>query len=143
MRYPQPKPWTGRAAVLIVALAATGGCALPAQRASFESDDPMERSLAASRAARQKDTRSIPQLVEMLDSADPAQRMIAIASLEQITGQRLGYDPAGPEWERRRAVRSWITWVQDGGGSPAPVPGSSEARGPEGVGGSQPISPGE
>ena len=118
------------------------GCALPDQRASFDSDDPIERSLAASKAASVRDAQSVPELVAMLESADPAQRMVAIASLERITGQRMDYDPSAPEWERQKAVRGWITWLRGGGLAGEPHAGRAQAvSGPVGVGGSQPISP--
>jgi hypothetical protein len=54
----------------------------------------------------------------MLDSDDPAARLVAIRALERITGQTLGYDHAGPEHERRLAVERWMEWEARQGGSP-------------------------
>ncbi|MGP1346209.1 MAG: HEAT repeat domain-containing protein [Phycisphaerales bacterium] len=85
-------------------------CSSPELTPSFDSPDPLERSLAADRATRRADEASIPDLIEMLASSDPAVRMIAIRSLEKLTDQTLGYDHAAPELQRKAAIDRWVTW---------------------------------
>lgn len=66
----------------------------------------------------------------MLDSSDPASRMVAIAALERITGERLGYSATDDRVERNAAVRRWVKYANDNGylgtarekGAVAPVP---------------------
>jgi hypothetical protein len=48
----------------------------------------------------------------MLDSDDPATRLLAIDALERITGETLGFDASAPETERRNAVDRWQARVQ-------------------------------
>ncbi len=89
---------------------ALGGCSLPEQRADFRSVDPQERTLALAQAARERDQDSIPVLISMLDSEDAGERMLAIQTLERLTGQTLGYDFAAPRFKREPAVREWVQW---------------------------------
>lgn len=78
----------------------------------FDSPEPAARMEAAVSAAAEGDTSAIPDLIELLDSDDPATRLVAIRSLERLTGQTLGYDYAGPEAERAAAVERWVEWEQ-------------------------------
>lgn len=66
--------------------------------------------MALGAAARAGDRGRIPDLIVMLDSSDPAQRMLAIRTLERMTGQTLGYDHAAPEPERAQAIDRWVKW---------------------------------
>jgi len=86
------------------------GCSQPALSPSFESGVPAERTMAATEAARTDDASKVPQLITMLGSEDPAQRMIASDALERITGQTLGYDFADPEPRRNEAIARWRAW---------------------------------
>lgn len=103
------------------ALLIAGGCSLPSQRADFRSNDPQERTLAVGEAMRTADRTSVPRLIELLASSDPAERMFAINALETLTGETRGYRHWAPERERREAVRRWVDWYA--------------AAGPEGAGG--------
>lgn len=119
-----------------VALAALAGtafgsaCHAPARQADFDSIDPSERSAAAAQAASERDRDAVPDLIVMLDSSDPASRMVAIAALERITGERLGYSATDDRVERNAAVRRWVKYANDNGylgtarekGAVAPVP---------------------
>lgn len=49
-------------------------------------------------------------LIQQLDSPDPATRMLAIRTLERLTGQTLGYDHGQPPWKREQAVQAWVDW---------------------------------
>ncbi len=88
-----------------------GACNAPQREANFDSIDPSERSLAAARAAQERDANAIPELIKMLESSDPAARMTAIASLERITGERFGYDPTGAPVARRAAIERWVEFA--------------------------------
>lgn len=109
----------GGVGVLAVGLAACG----PTIRPDFNSPEPAARNDAIVRAAANKDRAAVPDLVRMLQSDDPATRLLAIEALEVITGQRLGYDSSDDEQSRMKAVARWKAFVEgDGGGEPASVP---------------------
>lgn len=71
------------------------------------------RLAAIAEAGQNKDNRAIPDLIEQLESTDPGARLLAIRSLERITGRTLGYDYAEPWWKRAEAVRRWRSWAKD------------------------------
>lgn len=52
-------------------------------------------------------------LVQMLESDDPATRLLAISTLQRLTNQTFGYDYAQPEVKRRPAVERWAAWVRE------------------------------
>lgn len=68
-------------------------------------------------AAQLQDRSAVRPLIEMLDSDDVAARMVAIRSLERITGETLGYDYAGAEPQRRAAIARWVAWESGGAAS--------------------------
>jgi len=86
---------------------------VPSTPQGFDSPDPISRLSAISDAGSTRDERAIPDLVEQLESADPGARLLAIRSLERITGQTLGYHHADPWWARAAAVRRWRRWIQE------------------------------
>lgn len=87
---------------------ALGGCVPIPQ--GFDSPEPGARISAAVEAAETNDTDAIPDLIVLLDSDDPATRLVAIRSLERLTGETLGYDYAAPVSERDAAVGRWVEW---------------------------------
>jgi hypothetical protein len=84
------------------------GCGPPP--ISLDSPHSYSRIRAIQRAAEENDTASIPKLIGLLESDDPAVRMLSIRTLEHMTGQTLGYDHAAPEAEREQAVDQWEDW---------------------------------
>ncbi len=100
----------------LLAAAIAAGCTQPALEPSFEHATPAERTMAATRAARTGDRASVPHLITMLGSDDPAQRMIAADALRRITGQTHGYDFADPPPARREAVERWAAWYRSSTG---------------------------
>jgi hypothetical protein len=113
-------------------------CSAPGQRADLGSVDPIERSLGVGRTLHAADQREpsrdeLAELIEMLDSADPAQRLLAIRALERLTGRTRGYEHWAPRVERDAAVRRWVEWLDASAspiGQPAPATsgrGSSES----------------
>jgi hypothetical protein len=96
-----------------------GACTQPALRPSFVNGTPEERTMAAMDAVRDDDTSKVSQLITMLDSQDPAQRMIASDALFRLTGQTNGYNYADPEAVRSEAVARWRRWYLDQHGAGA------------------------
>ena len=90
-------------------LTALGGCggAPAASEGGFDSIDPASRLYAIRRAGAQRDVAAVPDLIESLESDDPAVRMMAIVALERITGARMGYDPYARRPARQEAVDAW------------------------------------
>lgn len=101
-------------------LAAVWACALylgvascgPTVRPDFDSPEPAARNAAIVRAAAKREQASVPRIVPLLESDDPATRVLAIRALERITGQTLGYDPASSEAERSAAVERWAQFAR-------------------------------
>ena len=98
---------------------------------SFESADSGGRMHAAVHAVAIGDAATVSYLVDMLTSDDPAERLVAIGSLERLTGQRLDYDPVGGASGRRAAIVRWRAWVANRSGAvndPATVTGVKTDR---------------
>jgi hypothetical protein len=92
---------------------ALGACHSPPR--GFDSPDPSARMDAVVDAARRKDTGAVPKIVPLLESDDPATRLVSIRALEQLTGRTLGYDYAASEASRHEAVGRWREFVGSGG----------------------------
>lgn len=93
---------------LVLTVLCLAGCAAPAaSRGGFDSPDPASRLYAINRAGEQKDRSAIPRLIELLDSDDDAERMMAATALQRITGDRMGYNPYSSPAARRRATEAW------------------------------------
>ena len=92
--------------ILIGVSICIGGC-LPEAKVAFDSPAPSKRLDAIAQASQEEDQESRIQLVEKLGSTDPAERMLAIRSLEQREGTTLGYHHAAPHWERLEAIQRW------------------------------------
>mgnify|MGYP001797416928 CR=1 FL=1 len=94
-----------------VLLAVAVGCR-PGKVAGFDSPQPAARVDAILDAARSGDRSAIPDLIVMLDSDDPRTRLLASQTLEDMTGQTLGYEQNAPEFERSEAVGRWVRWYE-------------------------------
>lgn len=101
--------WTFYPAV-VVALAG-GDCTAPRPPPDVRDPDPSVKIPSYKKAVREKDRRAVPQLVEDLDSDDPAVRLYAIGALERMTGDRFGYVFYEGEEQRRPAVDRWRAWL--------------------------------
>ena len=95
--------------ILLAPLASCG----PTIHADFDSAEPAARNAAIVNAAKTLDRDAVPDLVRMLDSDDPATRLLAIDTLDRITGERLGYEFQGTHREREAAVQRWVVWVRE------------------------------
>ena len=100
---------TVRVMILILVAGRLGACASPPK--GFDSPVPANRMQAAVDAAAEGDHTAVPDLIGLLDSDDSLVRMVAIRSLERLTGQTLGYDHAAPEWRRDEAIERWVAWA--------------------------------
>ncbi len=111
---------------------ALGGCA--GGETSFDSPESAARLRAIHQAAADDDRNSIPKLIEMLESDDPAVRVLSIRTLESMTGQTLGYDATAPSFERTPAVDRWQQWyaASAGGAHKQRPDGTSRVPGPTG-----------
>jgi len=94
----------------IPALALLAGCSDPGSAVGFNEKDPAARFRATRQAAQTNDKDSIPALIQRLESDDPAERMLAIHTLNRLTGQTLGYDHAAPRDDRDVAIGRWADW---------------------------------
>jgi len=111
-----PMKWTYFSAIpalVMICLLATACSAPSARHGGFESDNPATLLYAIQEAGESRDESSIPNLVESLENDDPAVRMMAIVALEEITGQRLGYQPYASSVARAPAVSRWQKMVLD------------------------------
>jgi hypothetical protein len=109
--------WVAGVAGLLgsVGLAVLGGC-IPSEKTDFDAAGPSKRLDAIVQASgNDADPRSLPRLVEQLDSQDPAARMLAIRALENRTGTTLGYNHTDPEWKRQESIERWINYLESGG----------------------------
>lgn len=86
------------------------GCT-PATPGGFDSPDPNLQVRSIVGSGSELSAEEAVELVEKLDSVDPAARMLAIRALERATGTTRGYDHAQPAWRREDAVRMWADWL--------------------------------
>lgn len=114
-------------ALLASLVCVAGGC-VPIPK-GFDSPEPAARIEAAVEAADKGDRSKIPDLIALLDSDDPATRMVAIRALERLTGQTLGYDHAGSEAEREAAVGRWVEWSSQTTDQSSGSPGAGTGHG--------------
>lgn len=87
------------------------GCAPKVKvKPDFDSPVPQDRLAAVAKARRTNDNAAIEPLIRMLASDDPLMRLVASDTLKQITGEDLGYDPAGSDSQRRAGAERWAEW---------------------------------
>lgn len=95
---------------LIPACSALAGGCFATSEPGLHSPDPAMRLEAVVEAAARHDQGAISALIPLLGSSDAAERLLAIDTLERLTGQRFGYDYAAPEYQRRLAIARWMEW---------------------------------
>ena len=91
-------------AVMMAMLA--GGCR-QSVKPTFDSPEPAARNAAIVHAASSNDQTAIPDLVRLLESDDPATRLLAITTLERLTGETHGYIARDRSSNRAVAVKAW------------------------------------
>lgn len=99
------------------------GCAPPVPDGGFDGPDPSSRIYAAVAVAERWNSTEPPEdrarppkttlqhLVVMLQSSDPAARLIAGDTLRLVTGRDFGFDPSAGPPARFEAVERWRAWV--------------------------------
>ena len=105
---------TRRGAALVLLAGALAGCGTAMKTQGFDSPDPGAKLRAIVDAGRAGDAKALPNLVDQLDSDDPAVRMCSIIALDRITGTRLGYSPYAPAPEREASIGEWVKAIEDG-----------------------------
>ncbi len=96
-------------AAMLVAGCAPSGDDLYRQ---MQGEDPDERIEAIVQAGRQRDRDAVPHLVDRLTDSEADVRFFAIASLERITGETMGYEYYAPAPQRHEAVERWREWLR-------------------------------
>ena len=92
------------------------GCTAPPPEPDFAGESEASRLAAARLAVAEGDTGAIPGLIEMLGADAPGLRLVAIESLERLTGERHGYEYHATESARVRAIDRWVAWYEAGEG---------------------------
>lgn len=89
------------------------GCSLPgsSRNARLQDEDPSVRVTAAIEAGQAKDAQAVPLLVDRLGDSDADVRFFAIAALEKITGQTMGYKVYEAPALRQQAIERWRQWL--------------------------------
>ena len=112
------------------------GCAPPVPDGGFNAPDPASRIYAAAdvaadwasteppEARRRPAIGTLRELVVMLQSSDPAERLVAAETLRMVTGEDFGFDASAAAPIRFLAVNRWRAWVD------SLAPATSSSRGP-------------
>jgi hypothetical protein len=112
-------PMFARWSIACATVLAGSACAPSPTEAAFDSPNPASRLYAIEEAGKQRDKAAVAELVEQLESDDPAVRMLAIEALERIEGDTRGYCHEDPPYARREAVDEWVEVVRQRRPSPA------------------------
>ncbi len=110
---------------LIAVLAA--GCSAPKEEPSVNAGDPKAQNTWIAAAVENNDISACQGLIELLDSSDPAERLVAIGALRSITGEHFGYRIADPPAVRGQAVDRWAAWwmeYESSGNASTPTAGA-------------------
>lgn len=116
---------------LLSAVLLCAGCTGPAPTRGLcqrlQDGDPAVRAAAAADAAKAKDPKALPCLVDRLGDPEPDVRLMASAALQQMTGatyEKMGWRFYDPPALRAEAVDRWRQWLREQGRqtqtSPAP-----------------------
>lgn len=108
---------------MLMVIGSLVSCGQPATSGGFDSPVPAARLHALGQVARTGDRSAIKRIVELLDSDDAAVRLIAILTLERLTGETFGYLHYAPRRGREDSIRKWVNAIrQDTFGDLEPVP---------------------
>ena len=80
------------------------------EKPSLTANDPRAQNIWIAHAVDTEDWSAVPGLIELLDSSDPAERLVAIGALRSISRQDHGYRIADPPAIRGQAVDRWAAW---------------------------------
>ncbi len=96
-----PARWVVQLAASVLVATLAGCVPIPT---GFDSSVPGARIDASVRAANEQDAKAIPDLIALLDSEDPATRLIASNAIEWIIGRPIDFDHGGMWAERQAAI---------------------------------------
>jgi hypothetical protein len=115
MKLSRPQ-WMSRLVLLpvVAQLLTLSGCTPSVIDGGFDSPMAASRLYAIERAVRDGDTSKIRNIIEQLESDDPAIRMTAIGALERLTHRTYGYHHEDPLLVRREAIRRWRVAYESG-----------------------------
>ena len=94
-----------------IILSLVAACAAPRPPLVVSDPDPSVKIPAMEKAVRQRDLGAVPQLIKDLASDDAAVRLFANHALEELTGQRFGFEYFAGEDKREEAVKRWQQWL--------------------------------
>ncbi len=92
----------------------------------LQNEKPSIRVGAIITAARLKDAKAVPYLIDRLTDSERSVRFYAIMSLEKITGETMGYRHYDPPARRAEAVARWRRWLNKRSGK---KPADRQAKG--------------
>ena len=98
---------------ILMVIGSLVSCGQPATSGGFDSPMPAARLHALGEAARSGDRSDIKRIVELLDSDDAAVRLLAISTLERLTGETFGYRHYDPRWEREYSIQRWVNAIRE------------------------------
>jgi hypothetical protein len=107
-------------------------CGPSATEADFDSANPAARLYAIEDAARRGDRTAIRDIIQQLDCDDPAVRLLAISTLQRLTGETYGYRHYDDPAQRREAIARWVAALDSGAIQPiqSGPPRTSSENGP-------------
>jgi HEAT repeat protein len=117
------------AGCLLLGAAALSGCRRDDLYARLQHEDPSVRAAAIAKAARWRDDKAVPYLIDRLSDSEADVRLFAGVALRRITGLDMGWRPYDPPAARARAERRWRAWLDNDRSAPPP-PTTQEARRP-------------
>jgi hypothetical protein len=97
--------------VSVIGFALLAGCHEPAGPKVVSNPDSTVKIQAIKQAVAAQDRRQAADMVNALESDDPAVRMYAIEGLQRMCGQDFGYRYYAEPDQRRPAVEKWKQWL--------------------------------
>jgi hypothetical protein len=102
-----------RKAGLTLSLALSAlACNAPRPAPNIADPDPQVKIAGIRQAAARGDRSVLPQLVDELDSDDPAVRLFAIEALQKFARERFGYEYYLDEERRKPSLARWRKWLK-------------------------------
>jgi hypothetical protein len=96
-----------------VILGGGGGCTAPRPKPDIKDPDPSVSIPGIKIAADRKDLSAAPELVQALNSDDPAIRFFAVGALVKFTGgEKFGYEYYYDEEQRKPSLAKWQQWLK-------------------------------
>ena len=108
-----------RFAIFLTVPLIAGACQAPRAKPDVRHPDPSVKIPAMKMAVRTQDHDAVAQLIEDLDSDDPAVRLYAIEALRRITGEDHGYQYWNDAFQRAPAIERWRQWLVESRNRPA------------------------